>query len=288
MNLRLLALAGVATCAVALPLAVASASRPGEDHRTVAPAAGRGAGRAASETEERDGRTAWAGGFGGAGAAGGVGWLAGAGGGVRDGFGGAYGGTYGGGYSGGYGGRAAGDAGAGGGGDAKAPDDRARVRTPDRTPEWNPRWTPAQGWSSAGQSSVGQPTAGTPSGSRSPLDVGIATAARCGPELTSPDGVEAQTCVLTQGADTWARTYHRNATGRALETVLSLMGPKGRTVQVRCAVGAGDDPEVCDTPREPVRGGPDDYTAVAEFAEAGEDGPLLLRVGSNSTAPTGS
>src|SRR4051794_9090080 len=47
-----------------------------------------------------------------------------------------------------------------------------------------------------------------PAPSRSPfrLGLGLATAARCGPELTSPDGIEAQTCVLNQGEDTWART----------------------------------------------------------------------------------
>ncbi|MFG3236598.1 hypothetical protein ACGFZG_33275 [Streptomyces antibioticus] len=123
-----------------------------------------------------------------------------------------------------------------------------------------------------------------PSPSASPLllGLGLATAARCGPELTSPDGVEAQTCVLTQGADTWARTYYRNATGRALNAVLSLMGPEGRTVQTRCAVGAEDEPDACETPREQTRGALDGYSAVTEFAEALGEGPLLLRSGSNS------
>ncbi len=51
---------------------------------------------------------------------------------------------------------------------------------------------------------------------RSPLPPGPATAVRCGPELTSPEGVEAQTCVVTQGTETWARTYYRNATGHPL------------------------------------------------------------------------
>lgn len=62
---------------------------------------------------------------------------------------------------------------------------------------------------------------------RSPLllGLGLATAARCGPELSSPDGIEAQTCVLTQGEETWARTYYRNATGDELSSVLSLMEP---------------------------------------------------------------
>jgi hypothetical protein len=127
-----------------------------------------------------------------------------------------------------------------------------------------------------------------PSGPPTLLGLGLATAAHCGPELTSPDGVEAQTCVLTQGEETWARTYYRNATGRALEAVLSFMGPKGRTVQMRCAVGADDEPAACETPRERSQGRPAAYTAVAEFAKAGGDGPLLLRSGSNSEADTGS
>ncbi|WP_416970097.1 hypothetical protein [Streptomyces sp. 4F14] len=119
------------------------------------------------------------------------------------------------------------------------------------------------------------------------LGLGGASAARCGPELTSPDGVEAQTCVLTQGEDTWARTYYRNATGRALEAVLSFLGPDGRTVQRRCAVGAEDEPTSCETPRERTRGNLDAYSAVTEFAHRG-DGPLLLRSGSNSAPDTGS
>ncbi|ANS66406.1 hypothetical protein SLINC_4182 [Streptomyces lincolnensis] len=120
------------------------------------------------------------------------------------------------------------------------------------------------------------------------LGLGLATAARCGPELTSPDGVEAQTCVLTQGEQTWARTYYRNVTGGALEAVLSLMGPGGRTVQMHCAVGSEDEPGSCETPRERTRRDVDGYTAVAEFAAAPGQGPLLLRAGSNSGVPTGS
>ncbi|QNP71683.1 hypothetical protein IAG44_21125 [Streptomyces roseirectus] len=119
------------------------------------------------------------------------------------------------------------------------------------------------------------------------LGIGLATAARCGPELASPDGVEAQTCVLTQGEDTWARTYYRNATGRALKAVLSLLEPDGRTVRTRCAAGAEDEPTSCETPRERTRGSLADYTAVAEFAHRG-DGPLLLRSGSNSAPDAGS
>jgi hypothetical protein len=124
---------------------------------------------------------------------------------------------------------------------------------------------------------------------RSPklLGLGLATAARCGPQLTSPDGVEAQTCVLTQGEDTWGRTYYRNTSGKALDTVLSLMEPGGHTLQMRCAAGADDEPATCETPREHTRGALDGYTAVSEFAAHGADGPLLLRSGSNSGAAEG-
>ncbi|MEV7032479.1 hypothetical protein AB0N99_19905 [Streptomyces sp. NPDC093272] len=123
-----------------------------------------------------------------------------------------------------------------------------------------------------------------PAPARSPktLGLGLATAARCGPELTSPGGVEAQTCVMAQGADTWARTYYRNATGADLESVLSLMGPQGRTVQTHCAADAADDPATCETPREHTRGSLDAYTAVTEFAARDDDGPLLLRSASNT------
>ncbi|MET8827552.1 hypothetical protein ABZX40_16550 [Streptomyces sp. NPDC004610] len=133
------------------------------------------------------------------------------------------------------------------------------------------------------------PSAPTPtpavSGSPLTLGLGLATAARCGPELTSPDGIEAQTCVLTQGEDTWARTYYRNATGDALTAVLTLMGPGGRTVTLRCPVGGGDEPAECSTPRERTRGALEHYSAVAEFADAAGTGPSLLRSGSNSARP---
>ncbi|MFI6278561.1 hypothetical protein [Streptomyces sp. NPDC050988] len=122
-----------------------------------------------------------------------------------------------------------------------------------------------------------------PSESPLTLGLGLATAARCGPELASPDGIEAQTCVLTQGEDTWARTYYRNATGDDLTSVLTLMGPADRTVRMHCAVGADDEPGVCETPRERTAGDAGAYTAVAEFGE-GAEGPLLLRSGSNSPA----
>ncbi|CAL9531298.1 hypothetical protein [Streptomyces sp. enrichment culture] len=126
---------------------------------------------------------------------------------------------------------------------------------------------------------------------RSPLPPGPALAARCGPELTSPAGVEAQTCVLTRGAETWARTYYRNATGGPLESVLSLMGPDGRSVRTSCAVGVEDAPGTCETPPQDTgdasRGGLAGYTAVAEFARRAGYGPLLLRAGSGESGRDG-
>ncbi|KYG56986.1 hypothetical protein AWI43_12030 [Streptomyces sp. WAC04657] len=114
--------------------------------------------------------------------------------------------------------------------------------------------------------------------------------ARCGPELASPGGVEAQTCVLNEGVDVWARAYYRNATGQELDAFLTLMAPGGRTVQVRCAVPAQDEPGTCETPRERGAGTVAAYTGVAEFAGADEAGstPLLLRAGSNTTDREGS
>ena len=169
------------------------------------------------------------------------------------------------------------------------------------TPEEGPQECPEDG---KAREAADPPTDRTdrtdPTGSPLRLGLGLVTAARCGPELTSPDGIEAQTCVLSQGEETWARTYYRNATGHALTSVLSLMGPGARTVQLRCAVGAEDEPGVCETPRERTAGEPGAYTAVAEFAAAGNpargaaeatevgEGPLLLRSGSNSGAPDGS
>ncbi|MGX1512691.1 hypothetical protein [Streptomyces collinus] len=126
---------------------------------------------------------------------------------------------------------------------------------------------------------------------RSPLPPGPALAARCGPELTSPAGVEAQTCVLTRGSETWARTYYRNATGGPLEAVLSLMGPDGHSVRTSCAVSVEDAPGTCETPPEDTgdasRGGLEGYTAVAEFARRAGYGPLLLRAGSGGDVEGG-
>ncbi|MEU3844664.1 hypothetical protein AB0E88_32110 [Streptomyces sp. NPDC028635] len=217
MNLRLAALAGVVACAVALPLAVASAGGVGDAQHSVVRSPSY-----AGVTYDDEKAT-------GAGASGGAG------------------------------------ASAPGGPSARGSSARAGAG------------------SAEGQAPSAAPT-------RSPLllGLGLATAARCGPEVTSPDGIEAQTCVLTQGGQTWARTYYRNTTGRVLESVLSLMGPGGRTVQLRCPVGAEDEPGTCETPREPVHGTPDTYTAVAEFARAGGGGSLLLRAGSNAPQDTGS
>ena len=203
MNFRLLALAGVAVCAVALPLAVASAGQVGDEQRPPA----RGAGRPSAD---------------------------------------AHGAVH-----------------------PSAPAD-TREALPPRA-----------------RTGAKIPSA-EPAGSSRLLGVGLATAARCGPELTSPDGVEAQTCVLTQGEDNWARTYYRNVTGESMEAVLSAMGPGGRTVQMRCAVAAEDDPGMCETPRERSRGDLDGYTAVAEFAAKDGRGSLLLRSGSNSVNSRGS
>ncbi|MFD8260011.1 hypothetical protein ACFV19_13960 [Streptomyces griseoluteus] len=113
------------------------------------------------------------------------------------------------------------------------------------------------------------------------------TLTRCGPELASPDGLEAQTCVLTRGGDTWARVYYRNTTGDALDAGLSLLGPDGRAVRTTCVTGADDAPATCETPHEHTRGAGAAYTAVSEFAR-GADEPLLLRSTSNSADMNGS
>lgn len=168
--------------------------------------------------------------------------------------------------------------------------DEGRVAQPAGSPAADTRPADAGDGEDARSAARTDPKAPPGKPSRPPLllGLGLATAARCGPELTSPDGVEAQTCVLSQGEDTWARTYYRNATGRALDAFLSLMGPAGRTVRTTCAMAAEDEPESCETPHERSRGELAAYTAVAEFAGATVDGPLLLRSGSNSRANTGS
>ncbi|MFD7625126.1 hypothetical protein ACFV7Q_03600 [Streptomyces sp. NPDC059851] len=129
----------------------------------------------------------------------------------------------------------------------------------------------------AGEGGSGQGASARPGPSQQPR-----TDSRCGPELSSAQGLEAQTCVLSADGRTWGRSYFRNTGGRALDAVLTLMGPAGRTVQIRCVVGAGDEPGLCETPREASAGPQDGYSAVAEFAVPGEEGRLLLRSGSNS------
>ncbi|GES30789.1 hypothetical protein AB0G60_08265 [Streptomyces angustmyceticus] len=105
---------------------------------------------------------------------------------------------------------------------------------------------------------------------------------RCGPELTAPQGVGAQTCVLAEGGATWGRTYYRNRTGDRLRAVLTLLRPDGRTVQVTCEVPAGGVPGLCETPSAPTaRRSRPPYAAVAEIADAAGE-RLLLRSGSNS------
>ncbi|MFE2548798.1 hypothetical protein ACFXGI_09645 [Streptomyces sp. NPDC059355] len=155
------------------------------------------------------------------------------------------------------------------------PSGGSRTSTPAAGPER--RAEPARG------ARPGQPPAqrAQPGPSEQPR-----TDSRCGPELSSPQGLEAQTCVLVGEGRTWGRSYYRNTSGRALDAVLTMMGPAGRTVQIRCAVGAGDEPGQCETPREDSAGTPDAYSAVAEFAVPDDEGRLLLRSGSNSPAPS--
>ncbi|MFD9405526.1 hypothetical protein ACFWBN_00685 [Streptomyces sp. NPDC059989] len=136
---------------------------------------------------------------------------------------------------------------------------------------------------SAPRKPAGSPAA---AGSRQPGPVEQPrTDSTCGPEVSSPHGVEAQTCVLVAEGRTWGRSYYRNTSGRALDAVLTVMGPAGRTVQILCAVGPGDEPGLCETPREESAGTPDSYSAVAEFAVPDDEGQLLLRSGSNSPVP---
>lgn len=131
------------------------------------------------------------------------------------------------------------------------------------------------------------PRAAPPAALQEPGNGDAAVLEHCGPALTSRDGIEAQTCVLTENGDTWGRTYYRNASGEELFSALSLMGPGGRTVQSHCMVEDSDEPGSCETPHERSAGKTARYWAVAEFAGSAEGtGPLLLRSGVNSAAPT--
>jgi hypothetical protein len=143
--------------------------------------------------------------------------------------------------------------------------------------------TPTAGADSGRAADPGR--AGDPGPAEPGPPVQVRTDSRCGPELSSPQGLEAQTCVLVSEGRTWGRSYYRNTGGRALDAVLTVMGPAGHTVQIRCAVAAGDEPGLCETPREPSAGEPDQYSAVAEFAVPDDEGALLLRSGSNSAEP---
>ncbi|RXS77802.1 hypothetical protein EST92_20705 [Streptomyces sp. TM32] len=128
---------------------------------------------------------------------------------------------------------------------------------------------------------VGSPSSGS---ARTGLAAGRfpGRTARCGPELTVPRGIEAQTCVLGQAGRTRARTYYRNRTGAALRAALTLLRPDGGSVQVNCAVPAADVPGVCETPAAPtLHAGGLPYAAVAEVSDAAGE-RLLLRSGSNS------
>ncbi|MEV3989608.1 hypothetical protein AB0J57_11965 [Streptomyces sp. NPDC049837] len=142
---------------------------------------------------------------------------------------------------------------------------------------------PAQSALLAGIDAPAAPPAPAPS----PSPSHEASLSSCGPEVASPEGLDAQTCVVTEGGDTWARAYYRNTSGAPIRVALTLMAPGGRTVQTHCEALADDEPGVCETPREPSRGMPAEYSAVAEFADsAGER--LLLRAGSNSADPAAS
>ncbi|MFJ9039854.1 hypothetical protein ACIRF8_25065 [Streptomyces sp. NPDC102406] len=155
-------------------------------------------------------------------------------------------------------------------------------------PEAEPRTESGSGATAdeAGITTEGDASDGSANGRGDGVANGGADSPQCGPQLTSPEGIEAQTCVLRRGRSTWARTYYRNTTGGGLSAVLTLMAPGGRTVRITCAVGAEDEPGLCETPRGRTLGEPAEYAAVAEYA-TDDDGPLLLRSGSNSAPAYG-
>ncbi|QPP07583.1 hypothetical protein G4Z16_15615 [Streptomyces bathyalis] len=105
----------------------------------------------------------------------------------------------------------------------------------------------------------------------------------CGPELSTPEGLSAQTCVMSEGGRKWARTYYRNATGLPLRAALTLTRPDGSALSADCAMPAGGRSDVCETPRERIRAGGRPYAAIAEAGSAGGD-RMLLRSASNSLA----
>ena len=120
---------------------------------------------------------------------------------------------------------------------------------------------------------------------------GAALVSSCGPELTSPEGLTAQTCVLSEEHETWARAYYRNETNSPLRGALTLTRPDGSSLRADCEVAAAGDPGMCETPREKSRqrsmpkadGEGRRYAAMTEVGSL--DGErLLLRSGSNSRA----
>ncbi|MFC6064881.1 hypothetical protein [Streptomyces ochraceiscleroticus] len=115
-------------------------------------------------------------------------------------------------------------------------------------------------------------------------DAGDGRTARCGPELSSPHGIRAQTCVVAEDGRTRGVLYYRNASGGPLRAVLTLMRPDGRTVQTHCALSAADEPGTCATPSGATVRGSAPYAAIAEIADVRSD-QLLLRAGSNSAPP---
>ncbi|MFJ6748051.1 MULTISPECIES: hypothetical protein [unclassified Streptomyces] len=164
------------------------------------------------------------------------------------------------------------------------PAETAHTPTPGKRPT-------GKAGSSGPATADGQPGAASGTDARDPaplVDLGLpllsaeGRTARCGPELASPQRIEAQTCVLAEQGRTWARTYYRNPTGDPLRAVLTLLRPDGTTVQAHCALPAADAPGVCETPAGPTAhldGVP--YGAVAEVSDVvGER--LLLRSGGNS------
>ncbi|WP_037960034.1 hypothetical protein [Streptomyces violens] len=115
-------------------------------------------------------------------------------------------------------------------------------------------------------------------------DAGNGRTAHCGPELSSPHGIRAQTCVVSEDGRTRGVLYYRNASGGPLRAVLTLMRLDGRTVQTHCALSAADEPGTCATPSGATVRGSAPYAAVAEVADVRSD-RLLLRAGSNSAPP---
>lgn len=84
----------------------------------------------------------------------------------------------------------------------------------------------------------------------------------------TPEGVEAQACVLTRDSEAWARICYGNATGKRLRSALTLIGPGGHTVTLYREPAAHGRPGICETPRVLSSGAPLAAPAVAEFVGA--------------------